>query len=103
MFTFSTLPAPVSVLDLHRAVLLNRVERVETILTQRRRAVNAVSAYGLSALMVAAREGFRQMTSLLLRRGADVNQSSSGAGKTALMFASFAVRPTEAPLVLLVC
>ncbi|KAF0298105.1 Fibronectin type 3 and ankyrin repeat domains protein 1 [Amphibalanus amphitrite] len=94
-FTFSTLPAPVSVSDLHRAVLLDRVERVETILTRRPRAVSAVSAYGLSALMVAAREGFRSMSSLLLRRGADVNQSSQGAGKTALMFASFACRAAQ--------
>ena len=78
--------------DLHRAVLLDRVERVQAILAQRPRAVNAASAYGLSSLMVAAREGYGAMCALLLRRGANVNQQSRGAGKTALMFASFAVR-----------
>ncbi|XP_037073899.1 fibronectin type 3 and ankyrin repeat domains protein 1-like [Pollicipes pollicipes] len=69
--SFMTSAAPVSATELHRAVQLDR-------------------PYGLTALMVAAREGFAQMAALLLRCGADVNVRSHGAAKTALMFASFA-------------
>ena len=70
---------------------LGRLARAEAILTQRPRAVDAASAYGLSALMVAARDGLGDMCALLLRAGADPDRSSAGAGKTALMLASFAV------------
>jgi ankyrin repeat protein len=44
---------------------------------------------GMSPLMQAAAHGDPQMVSLMLSAGADVNATSDGAGRTALMIVCF--------------
>jgi len=60
---------------------------VELLLESGRVAVNVKDEYGWTALMLASRNGHKEVVKLLLKKGADVNAKNKG-GWTALMLAT---------------
>ncbi|XP_030060660.1 fibronectin type 3 and ankyrin repeat domains protein 1 [Microcaecilia unicolor] len=88
--TVSTTRVPNCGEDLHRTVSMNDEESVVKILQTR--CVNNIDVpdeLGFTALMVAAQNGYTRLVSLLVEKGADVNQVN-GSGKDSLMLACFA-------------
>jgi ankyrin repeat protein len=62
--------------------------------------VNAARGDGLSPLMLASSEGYTDVALTLIKHGADVNLVNTQCGDTALMIASFTVRPAMVRLLL---
>ncbi|XP_069695751.1 fibronectin type 3 and ankyrin repeat domains protein 1-like isoform X2 [Periplaneta americana] len=85
----TTKEAPVTVVNLYRAIQYGQPKTAKKILASRYGAVEILNPMGMSPLMQAAARGDPQMVNLMLSAGADVNVTSVGSGRTALMIACF--------------
>lgn len=87
--TVTTTKEPLCAEQLHKAVQRSYLDVATTILESGEVNIDTPDNLGFTALMQAAKKGDADMTELLLKFCADVNQKNES-GKTALMLACFA-------------
>ncbi|XP_077206190.1 fibronectin type 3 and ankyrin repeat domains protein 1 [Paroedura picta] len=84
----TTTREPMSGAQLHRAVSMNDLNAVLTILQGKQVMVDTLNKLGFTALMVASQKGYSRLVEILVENGAEVNKKNSS-GKDSLMIACF--------------
>lgn len=95
--TVCTANEPPSGAELHKAVSRQELEKVRSILEENSSVVEVMDKFGLTPLMVAAKNGFTDVIEILLEFNAEPDYANSN-GKTSLMAACYAGQEEAARL-----